>query len=462
MKSTRTTAALNETPWGHSRRAIAVAILAASLGACAVGPEYVRPKVDMPAQFAADAGWQPARPRDGEPRGKWWEVYGDTSLNALMDKVQVDNLNVRQAEARYRQASALAQEARAGFFPVVSASAGTSQQHSSSLNTVTGTRVASHSTTSSLSLGASWMPDLWGRIRRSVEAGDASAEASRAELAAALLSAQAELAQDYFQLRVVDAQSALYERSVADYQRSLQITQNQFAVGIGTRADVARAETQLLTTQAQAVDLGVQRTQLEHAIALLIGATPGQFQLPPAPLPAALPAVPDGVPSDLLERRPDIAAAERQVAAANASIGVARSAYFPALTLSGSGGLEAARLADLFDSPTRVWSVGAALAGTLFDGGLRAAQSDAAVAAYDAQVAAYRQTVLGSLQEVEDNLSTLRLLEQEAEVQDRAVQASEEATTLAFNQYKAGTASYLAVVTAQATALGNERTRLQI
>lgn len=444
----------------HTLRLLPLA-LAAALSACAVGPDYVQPKTALQTgSYKEEAGWKPAQPRDTEARGKWWEVYGDSQLNALMDQVQVNNLNVQQAEAQYRQARAAAQVARAGFFPTVSAAASANRNNSSNKNSSAG---SVSSTTTNLGLDASWEPDIWGKVRRSSEAGNASLQASAADLAAATLSAQAELAQDYFQLRVLDAQADLYAKNIEGYQRSLTITQNQYKVGIVTRADVAQAQTQLQSTQAQAMDLGVQRAQLEHAIAILLGKPPADFTLAKAALPASIPAVPAaGLPSDLLERRPDIAAAERRVAAANANIGVAKAAYYPSLTLSGSIGLQGNSLSQWFNAPTRVWSLGASLAETLFEGGLRKAQTDSAIAAYDATVAQYKLTVLGGLQEVEDNLVALRVLEEEAKVQDQAVKAAQDAETLALNQYKAGTANYLAVVTAQSTALSNERSALQL
>jgi NodT family efflux transporter outer membrane factor (OMF) lipoprotein len=435
-----------------------LALLPLCLCACATGPDYVRPKLDLPTQYKEDAGWKTATPRDTEARGNWWEIYGNSELNGLMPQLRINNQNVAQAEAAYRQAQALTQQARAGYFPTITATADASKNHSSGGSSTT-TSGSSHA----LALNASWAPDVWGKVRRQVEAGNAAEQASAADLAAALLSAQGELAADYFQLRVVDAQAALLDKTVTAYQRSLQITRNQYAAGIVTRADVAQAETQALSTQAALLDLGVQRAQLEHAIALLLGQAPERFSLPVAPLQASLPGIPaSGLPSDLLERRPDIAAAERRVAAANADIGVARSAYFPALTLSGSAGLQGAGLTQWLDAPTRVWSLGAGLAQTLFQGGLQKAATAAAVAAYDGTVAQYRQTVLGDLQEVEDNLATLRVLEQEATVQAAAVKAAEDAASLAMNQYKAGTTSYLTVATAQATALSNERAALNI
>lgn len=307
-----------------------------------------------------------------------------------------------------------------------------------------------------------WEADLWGRVRRLVESSKANAQASAADLESARLSAQTALAQDYFLLHVADAQRQLLDDTVAAYQKSLELTKNRYEAGVASKLDVVQAETQLKTTHAQAIDIGVQRAQLEHAIALLVGKAPSTLTIEPTPSSGTLPTIPAGVPSDLLERRPDVAGAERRVAAANAQIGVAKSAFFPVLTLSAAGGFESGSLTKWLTLPSRFWSVGPALAETLFDGGMRRAQSDQAVAAYDASVATYRQTVLGGFQEVEDNLAALRILEQEAQVQDEAVKAARQSVIFTMNQYKAGTVSYLDVVIVQATALANERTAVDL
>jgi len=313
-----------------------------------------------------------------------------------------------------------------------------------------------------LGLDFSWELDLWGRIRRTVESNQASAQASAGDLESARLSFQAELAQDYFQLRTVDAQKQLLDATVAAFEQSLELTKNQYASGVASEADVVQAETQLKTTQAQAIDVGVQRAQLEHAIALLIGKPASNFSLPAAPLTATPPPIPIGVPSELLERRPDIAAAERRVAAANAEIGVALAAFYPTLTLSATSGFESSSLSQWFTAPSRFWSVGPSISQTVFDGGLRRAQTDFARAGYDASVGTYRQTVLTAFQAVEDNLAALRILEQEAQVQDEAVQGAQKSVTLTTNQYKAGTVSYFNVITAQTIALTDETTAVQI
>jgi NodT family efflux transporter outer membrane factor (OMF) lipoprotein len=299
-------------------------------------------------------------------------------------------------------------------------------------------------------------------VRRTVESNEASAQASAADLDALRLSTQAELAQNYFQLRALDAQKQMFDDTIAAYQRSLTLTQNQYTAGIVAKVDVIQAQTQLKTTQAQALDIGVQRAQLEHAIALLLGKPASEYSLAPAPLATMPPMMPAGMPSALLERRPDIAAAERRMAAANAQIGVAEAAYYPSLTLSASGGYRSSSFADWLTVPSRFWSVGPALAQTLFDGGLRRAQTAQAIAAYDANVAGYRQIVLTGFKEVEDNLMALRILEEEAAIQDEAVQNARQSVALTTNQYKAGIVSYLNVVTVQATALANERAAVDI
>ena len=439
----------------------------ALLTACAVGPDYVRPSIEAPAAFKELQGWKQAEPRDHVIKGKWWEVFNDPLLSSLEEQVDVSNQNLAQAEAQYRQARALVQSARANYFPTVSASASSTRSRSSSNlggQSSLATNQISRSVTNShaLALDATWEADLWGRVRRSVEANQASAQASAADLEATRLSLQAELAQSYFQLRSLDAQAQLLEDTVAAYEKSLQLTENQYKVGVVAKADVVQAQTQLKTTQAQAIDVGVQRAQLEHAIALLVGKPAATFSIERASLNAALPPIPVGMPSELLERRPDVASAERRVASANAQIGVAKAAYFPSLTLSASGGYQSSSIAQLLTAPSRFWSIGPAIAETLFDGGARRALTEQAVAGYDASVAAYRQTVLIGFQEVEDNLAALRILEEEAQVQDEAVKLAQQSVTLTLNQYKAGTVSYLNVVTVQATALANERTAVNI
>ena len=431
------------------------------LASCvAVGPDYVRPRMDLPPAYKESGPWKTARPQAIDSRQAWWLAYHDRTLSALMQQANQANQTIAQAEAQYRQARALADAARAGLWPTVGVNAGVTRA-------LTNSNGIKEGTYPSLALGASWEPDLWGSVRRAVESGNAGAQASGDELAAARLSIQAALAQDYLQVRVTDLLIDLYAVTTDAYARALKLTQSQYAVGVALRSDVALAESQLKTAQAQGVDLQAQRSQLEHAIAILTGKAPANFALPAVKLTmqqlgARLPVIPTGVPSDLLERRPDIAGAERLVAQANANIGVAKAAYFPSLTLSAAGGYDGASFATLFDTPSRVWSLGAALAQTLFDGGLRKAHSDQAVAAYDASVAQYKQTVLNGLQQVEDNLALLRVLDHEVVLQDQAVQASQLAERLALAQYRAGTATYLSVVTAQTLSLTNQRTAVQL
>jgi NodT family efflux transporter outer membrane factor (OMF) lipoprotein len=427
-----------------------------TLAGCAVGPNYQRPAVEIPAAYKESNGWKMAEPSDQAVRGKWWEIYGDPLLNALAQQVEASNQNVRAAEAQYRQALALLSGARAGYFPTVSAGLSASRGQGAA------TPSAPIGNTDRLSLSASWEADVWGRIGRSVESNQASAEAGAADLQSALLSAQSTLAQTYLLLRINDAQRKLLERTAVAYERSLRITQNRYEAGVVGRVDVAQAETQLKSTQAQAIDLGVQRAQLEHAIALLIGKAAADFKLEPNYRLPILPEIPAGLPSELLERRPDIAAAERRAAAANAQIGVAQAAFFPSLSLSASTGYQSTSLANLISLPNRFWSLGPALAATLFDGGARSAQKEQAIAAFDKNVAAYRQFVLTGFQEVEDNLSTLRILNEEAKVQREAARFAAESVTLTDNQYQAGTVSYLNVISAQAASLGADRSSLDI
>jgi NodT family efflux transporter outer membrane factor (OMF) lipoprotein len=444
--------------------------IAVALGACAVGPNYVRPTAPTPAEFKESKGWKAAEPKDQLPRGKWWEVYGDKDLDALMEQVNVSNQNIKQAEAQYRAARALVQAARAAYFPTVGASASVTRAPGRS-GIVTGGGTGSTlqgtggkvTNTYTASLDASWEIDIWGKLRRATENATENMKASAADLDAARLSAQAELALDYFQLRVTDEEKRLFDANVAALEKSLNITQNQYKVGVAAQSDVAQAQTLLKSTQAAAIDLAIQRAQLEHAIAVLIGKAASDYSLPPtAPLVVKIPDIPLDQPSDLLERRPDIAASERLVAAANANIGVAKAAYYPSLSLSGALGYSNTSLNHLFTLANRFWSVGPSLAETLFDGGARRALTSQAIANYDASVAVYRETVLAAFQDTEDNLVSLRVLANEVTVQDEATKAADESEKIALNQYKSGVVSYLNVVVAQTTALNNERASLTV
>jgi NodT family efflux transporter outer membrane factor (OMF) lipoprotein len=442
-------------------KTIALAAALASLSACAVGPDYVRPSVDAPAQYKETGNWKVAQPRDDANRGKWWEIFGDPQLNALTEGIDISNQSLAAAAARFRQAQALVAAARAGLFPTVDGNLSITRSRSPS-GAVGGTTAGRIVTTRAAGVSANWDTDLWGRLDRTLEADVASAQASAADLAAVRLSAQTELAQNYFQLRVLDVQRQLLEDTVAAFGKSLQLTKNRYAAGVVGKVDVVQAETQLKSTQAQAIDIGVQRAQFEHAIALLIGKPSSEFAIERRPLTVVMPAIPPGLPSDLLERRPDIAAAERRVAAANAQIGAAQAAFFPSLTLSATAGFRTSEPSLWFTTPSRFWSLGPAIAQSIFDAGLRRAQTDQAIAAYDANVAAYRQTVLTGFKEVEDNLAALRILEEEARVQDEAVKAARESLALTTNQYKAGTISYLNVVIVQAAQVSNERAAVSI
>ena len=436
------------------RVAMGFTVVAVLVTGCTVGPDYVRPSIVAPDAYKETAaGWKVAQPRADQLRGAWWEMFGDPQLNALEEQVDISNQNIAVAEAQYREAVALVKEARAAYYPTVSIGVGVSRTRQP------GTKTVNDYT---LPINASWEPDVWGRIRRTVEENQANAQASAADLEAARLSARTTLAQDYFLLRTLDVQQQLLDATVAAFERSVKLTQNQYDAGVASRADVLQAQTLLETTRAQAVDVGIQRAQFEHAIAVLVGQAASTFSLPPASLPATPPDVPPGVPSELLERRPDVAAAERSVAAANAAIGVAQAAYFPTIILSAEGGLQSSSLARWFTWPMRFWSVGGTISETVYDAGLRRAQTDQARAAHDASVAAYRETVLAAFQAVEDNLAALRLLAEEAKVQDGAVDLAKRTVVVITNQYKAGTVNYLNVVTAQTTALADERTAIGI
>jgi NodT family efflux transporter outer membrane factor (OMF) lipoprotein len=426
------------------------------ISGCSVGPDYKRPDAPVPSSFKELKGWRQALPRDQEIRTKWWEAFGDPILNSLAQQVNVSNQSIALAESQYRQAQALVQLARANYFPTLGA--GAAYTRSRPAGETSGT-VNQHQ----ISLNAIWEVDLWGKVRRQVEGSTASAEASFADLQAMRLSMQTELALNYFQLRTLDAQKKNLDEAVEAYTKALELTSNRYNAGVVAKADVAQALTQLKSTQAQAIDIGVQRAQLEHAIASLTGKPPADFSLPPVIFAPPQIKIPVAIPSDLLERRPDIASAERKMAAANAQIGVAKAAYYPSLSLSGSLGYLSAELATLFTAPSFFWALGPmALATTLFDGGARKAQSEQAMAAYDGTVAFYRQTVLTGFQEVEDNLAALRILDEEAQMQEQAVNSSHESVTLTTNQYRAGIVSYLNVVTTQIIALTNERAAISI
>lgn len=425
------------------------------LPACTVGPDYQRPLVNVPVEFKEHTGWKTAAPNDQAIPANWWEAFGDPQLNQLEQQVP-NNYSLAQAEAQFRQASALVENARSNWFPKVNATASYNRFRSATGQTqvIPGIRE-----TFNTAVSAAWELDLWGRIRRQVEAGEATAETNAATMQALRLSLQSQLAQNYFQLRTLDVQRQILEASVAAFEKTLELTRNRYEAGVVGKADVVQAETQLTATRAQAQDLGVQRAQLEHAIAVLTGRPPAELSLVPQPTLAPLPPLPAAVPSSLLERRPDIASAERQVMSANAQIGVAKAAFFPNVTINISNGFQSNRIERLITTASRYWALGpAAAALPLFEGGARNAQLKQAMATYDATVAGYRQAVLIGFQEVEDNLAALQVLDAEAQTLEQTVKTGREAVQLTTNQYKAGTVSYQSVLTAQTAALTNERT----
>ena len=454
MRSNRTRA--------HAAILAALALLAS---ACTVGPKYQRPTAVVPPAFKEPppAGWKAAQPQDGVLKGKWWEIFNDPQLNALEEQVNVSNQNIALAEANFRNARAAITVARAAHYPTVTGGTSASAARQSANRSFAGRGFAIATVADyQLPLNVSYELDVWGRIRRIIEASVDTAQATAADLETARLLMTSELAADYFQLRGLDADKQLLDSAVAAYEKALQLTTDRFNQGIASRVDVAQAQTQLETTRAQATDTAVQRAQFEHAVAVLTGKPPAELTISPAPIPAQLPQIPVALPSELLERRPDIAAEERRVASANAQIGIAQAAYYPTITLSASAGLESSHFLDWFTWPSRFWSAGAGLSQTLFEKGRRRGLVDEAIAAHDATVAAYRQSVLGAFQDVEDNLAALSILEHEAAQEDAAVKAAEDSLNLATVRYKGGIASYLEVITAQSAALVDERTAVSI
>ena len=447
---------------------------------CTVGPKYQRPAVESAPAYKEAEGWKVAQPDDAALHGNWWELFGDPQLNALEQQVNVSNQNIAAAFASFMQARAVVKEAQSQYFPTLSVSPSVSRTRSSA-NLASGTAASGAGTTGGtggtttvagsggaifnnfdLPFDASWTPDLWGRVRNTVRGNVAAAQASAADLENTRLTAQAELAVDYYELRTQDTLKQLLDQTVVAYQESLDLTRAQYETGIGTDEAVAQAEIQLKSTQAQDTNLGIARAQYEHAIALLVGQQASTFSIPPEPLKASPPSIPIGVPSQLLERRPDVAASERLMAQANAQIGVARAAYFPTLTLSAAGGFESSSVSDWLTWPSRFWSVGPTLAETLFDAGLRRATVQQYQAAYDQTVATYRQTVLTAFQQVEDNLAALRILAIQLQQQDDAVASSKRFLNIATDRYKLGLDPYLDVITAQTAFLSNQQTAVSL
>ncbi|MFK3772227.1 efflux transporter outer membrane subunit [Pseudomonas sp. NPDC089406] len=461
---TRIHRALKALTQGRGSRLLGAGLCVAMLSACTLSPDYQRPELSTAAQFKQAEGWSQAKPSDAIARGAWWELYGDAQLNGLVEELNRSNQTVAQAEAQYRQAQALVRSSRASLFPSLNLTAGktrsaqgTGSSSSSLSNNSSGIR-----DTYNAQLGVSWEIDLWGKLRETLNANEASAQASLADMASIRLSQQSELVQNYLQLRVIDEQKRLLEATVAAYERSLKMTENQYRAGVSGPDAVAQARTQLKSTQADLIDLAWQRAQYENAIAVLMGKAPADFALAASDSIPTLPDVPVSLPSQLLERRPDIAAAERNVMAANANIGVSRAAYFPDLSLSMSGGYSSSSFNNWIELPNRYWSVGPQLALTLFDAGKRSAEVDRTVAAYDQTVAQYRQTVLDGFKEVENYLVQLKVYGDEAVVRQEALEAARESLRLTENQYKAGLIGYLDVVNVQTTALSNERSVLTL
>jgi NodT family efflux transporter outer membrane factor (OMF) lipoprotein len=440
-----------------------MALLGSSLlHGCAVGPTYHRPAVQSPPAYKEADGWKVAQPKDEVLHGQWWQLFNDPQLDALEQQVNVSNQNIAGAFASFLQARALVKEARAQYYPTLTVDPSVTRSRSSANLVQSGGAgsVASGRTFTDYDLpfDASWTPDLWGRVRNTVKGNVAAAQASAADLENTRLTAQAELAVDYYQLRTQDSLKQLLDATVMAYQQSLQVNQALYDTGIGGEEAVAQAEVQLQATQAQDTNLGIARAQYEHAIALLVGQPASTFSIPVEPLTADPPPIPIGVPSQLLERRPDVAADERLMAQANAQIGVATAAYYPTLTLSATAGFESSSLSNWLTWPSRYWSVGPALAETLFDGGLRRATVQQYRAAYDQTVANYRQTVLTAFQQVEDNLAALRILSQQVQQQDAAVSAAQRYLAIATDRYKLGLDPYLDVISAQTTLLSNQQT----
>ena len=457
-------------------RFASILMISAALAGCAVGPNYARPSAPLSPTFKEAAGWSPAAPADTLDRGDWWSLFNDPTLSALEAKVQVSNQNIIAAEAAYRQARGLVSEQQAALFPSVTLNgsgtesgggAGSKGQVISGAGggtVVTGTGSGGGTRTASYraSLGGSWEPDVWGRIRRTVEGAKSNAQASAADLAAARLSAQGELATDYFGLREADAEIALDQATVTAYQRSLTIAQNRYKAGVTVKSDVYQATSQLANAQADLAGASLQRANFEHAVAVLTGEAPGNFALPSAPWTASVPAIPPIVPSTLLQRRPDIAGAERRMQAANAQIGVQTAAYFPTLSLTGSTGFAASELGALFKSSNSLWSYGASIAETVFDAGARHARVNEAKAAHDQAVARYRETVLAALQNVENELAATQALAQQSELRRQASTAADAAETIVANQYRSGQVPYTDVVTAQTQANSARRALAQV
>jgi NodT family efflux transporter outer membrane factor (OMF) lipoprotein len=447
----------------QASREVLLALAVFQLSGCAVGPNYHTPGVQVPPAYKEAGNWKAAAPNDQNLGGSWWTVFQDPQLDALEAQVDVSNQNLKAAEAQYQEARAILRYYRADYYPTVTGGLSASRTRtsanrpppSSTFNGITESDFV-------LPFDLSYQADVWGRVRRTVESYREQAQASAADLATVNLSLHADLAIDYFQARSLDAEEQLLNSTVKQYEQALELTRSRFQGGLSSEVEVQQARTQLETTRAMAIDVGVLRAQFEHAVAILIGKPPAEFSLSPLPLSAPPPDIPVSLPSELLERRPDIAAAERRVASANAQIGVAKSAYYPVINLEASGGFESAAITTLLTGPSGLWSVGGSALGTIFDVGRRRAFTDEARAAYDSQVAAYRESVLTAFQQVEDNLAALRILENEASVQDQAVTAAQTSLDLSTTRYQGGVTNYLEVIIAQSAALSDEVTAVNI
>jgi len=432
------------------------------IAGCSVGPKYVKPTMQIPSAYMENANWKTAQPRDQEQKGNWWEIFQDPQLNALEEKLTVSNQSLRAAADRYQEARDVLRETRSAYFPLVTASLTPTENRQSVNKALHGATAPTYYSDLSIQGNISYEADVWGSVRHSVESSRALVQASAADLETIRLSLHAELALDYLTLRGLDAQKQLFDSNVEAFEKAVALTEERFKGGVASREDVDLATTQLEQTRAQDIDITSARDQFEHAVAVLTGQPASSFRLEPAPLPTAPPVPPPGLPSDLLERRPDIAEAERRVASANEQVGIARAAFFPTIILNVVGGFEGRKFPDWLTGPSALWSVGASAAETVFDAGRRRAVSDQAKATYDEMVADYQQTVLVSFRQVEDSLSDLRVLDEEAKTQDAAVAAANRALEQTTNRYKGGLDTYLTVITAQSAALANERTAVSL
>jgi NodT family efflux transporter outer membrane factor (OMF) lipoprotein len=431
------------------------------LAACTVGPKYKAPSVPTPPAYKEMGNWKTAQPSDQNLGGNWWEIFQDPQLNALEQQINVSNQNLKGAVAQYQEARAALRYARADYYPTIGTAPSATRQRYSDNRPGSAARGTTFNDFV-LPVDLSYQVNAWGRVSKNVESYREQAQASAADLAVVNLTMHADLAIDYFAARTLDAEEKLLQNTVAQYEQALQLNEERYKGGLASEVEVEQARTILETTQAQLVDVGVASAQYEHAAAVLVGKPPADFSLPALPLTAPPPPIPVGIPSELLQRRPDVAAAERRVASANAQVGLAKTAYYPLINIVGSGGFESGTITTLFQGPSALWSVGASVAETIFDGGRRHALNDEAKAAYDASVASYRQTVLAAFQQVEDNLAALRVLEQEAGVQANAVQSAQKSLELSNTRYDGGVTSYLEVITAQNAALSDEVTAVDI